>query len=331
MSTTLRAPLILGWILAAMACGGGARLDGAPQEARRSPPPPASAEVAQAEQALAGGDVATARSLFQRALDRQPDDARAHFGMGLILETDDDWDGAQAAYRSALQHDPSFAEARSNLGALLREQGQLEEAIRELRAAVDVDPRLASAHANLALALEDAGDLAGAEQSYRKALSLEAGAVMTRANLGLLLVRRGDLDAGAGELQRALRDKPSDRATLLAIGQGLRMAGKPGPALQAMRAAVDNGEPPTPALLAELALAERASGDRAAAVATLRRALSLDTRYGTAHYLLGNLLAADGQFKEAVRHYQRYLELEPQGSHAAQARERLGVAKNQLR
>jgi superkiller protein 3 len=148
---------------------------------------------------------------------------------------------------------------------------------------------------------------------------------MTQANLGLLLLARGDQEGARRELQAARKLAHDERATLLAIGNGLRRAGDAPGALEAMQAALANDPQPTPALLSELALAQRAAGDRDAAIASLQRALQRDPHYATAHYVLANMLASDGKRAPARKHFQRYLELEPRGPHAAQARERLQV------
>jgi tetratricopeptide (TPR) repeat protein len=93
-----------------------------------------------------------------------------------------------------------------------------------------------------------------------------------------------------------------------------------------MQAAVQaGGEPATPALLSELALAQRAAGKNAEAIATLEKALAIDEKLAIAHYLLGNMLASDQRFPEAAKHYQRYLKLAPDGEQAKQAKERLAV------
>lgn len=74
-------------------------------------------------------------------------------------------------------------------------------------------------------------------------------------------------------------------------------------------------------------LAQRAAGDREAAVATLEGILAREPRYATAHYLLGNKLAGDGAYAEAIRHYRRYLALEPSGPMAERCRERIEAAR----
>jgi Flp pilus assembly protein TadD len=196
-----------------------------------------------------------------------------------------------------------------------------------LKRAVQANPQSASAQANLGLALEDHGDAAGSERAYRAAIDIDPKAVMTRVNLGLLLVNRGDQAGAREQLNAALQGAQGNRPALVAIGNGLRRAGDAQGALQAMQAAVQGQPPPTSAVRTELALAQRAAGDREGAIATLEKVIAGDAKYATAHYVLGNMLAADKRTADARKHFEKYLQLEPKGPQAAQARERLQVLK----
>jgi protein O-GlcNAc transferase len=284
--------------------------------------PEASALVQQAETYLQQGDGPGAEALLVRALREQPDDARAQLDLGIAKELQGDLPAAEGAYRAAIALQPDLAEALNNLGVLLRDRGTLDEAIVLLRRATEQNPSSAAAHKNLALALEDHGELEAAERAYRSALRLAADP-LTQANLGLLLLKRGDASAARRELQLALAGEELDRPTLLAIGNGLRRAGDPQGALRAMESALEGAPEPTPALLSELALAQRAAGQRERALETLEQALARDPRYATAHYILGSMLASDGKRRQAMQHLERYLQLEPRGAQAGQARERL--------
>jgi Tfp pilus assembly protein PilF len=332
----LRAFLLL-VLCSVAACGGGAGGAGGsraasgvgdlpPEPVRREPP--ASELVQQGEQRLADNDPAGARPLFERAVAENPQDARAHFDLALALESLGEIAGAEEHYRRAVALQGDFAEALNNLGLLLRGQGKSGEAIGFLRGAVAANPGSDEGHMNLALALEENGELPAAEAEYRESLRINPGQAMTRANLGLLLIRTGKVEEAAAELKRALPQARGNRAALLAIGNGLRRAGEFRTAVSAMKEAVKAGESgPTPALLSELALAQLAAGERPAAMETARKAIELDARYAVAHYLLANMLAADGKYAEAISHYQRYLKLEPQGEQAARARERMKRAR----
>lgn len=318
-----------------LGCGGGAA-EGRPSasavDARlaetESSAPEASALVREGEAKLTQQDATGAKALFEQAIAANPQDSRALLDLGIASEMLGDLKAAESAYRRALSAKSDLTQAQNNLGVLLRERGELDEAITLLQRAAAAATDSAAAHQNLALAYEDKGALEKASAEYARALQLAPEDAMTRSNYGLLLIKLGQNDAAVRELRQAARDAKGNRAALLGIGNGLRRAGAAEAALEAMEAAVAaGGEPATPALLSELALAQRSGGKRAEAVATLEKALSIDESYATAHYLLGNMLAADQRFGDAKKHYERYLKLAPNGEHAARAKERLAVVQ----
>jgi Tfp pilus assembly protein PilF len=298
----------------------------APAEPARAAPQ-ASALVREGEQLLQAGDAAGAKTKFEAQLAQSEHDARALLGLGLAEEALGHTDAAADAYREAAESDPSLAEAHNNLGLILRDKDQLDAAVAELEAAVKADPRLASAQANLALAYEDQGRAPEATKAYEAALGLSDDA-MLHANFGLFLLGAGNSERAVSELRKALDAAKGDRAVLLAVGNGMRRAGKPDEAVRAISAAVAGGDgKPTPALLSELALAQHAANLDAEAKKSLEQALELDPKYASAHYVLGSLLAGEGNKKEAIKHYQKCLELEPKGPLADKAREKLAQAK----
>ena len=288
--------------------------------------PSASTIVRDGESKLSAGDAAGARALFEQAIAENAHDARAYLDLGLTLEALDDVEGAERAYASAIENDATLSEAHNNLGVLLRDKGDLPAAIKAFQTALANNARSASAHLNLAMAFEDAGAAADAEVEYRRALEITPSDAMARANLGLLLLGIGRGDDAKRELRIAASHAQGNRAALLGIGNGLRRAGDPGGAVDAVRAAIAAGDgQPTPALLAELALAQLAAGARPAAIETLTQAIELEPGFAVAHYLIANMYAASQQPALAATHYRRYLELDPNGASADQARERLAI------
>lgn len=304
-----------------------------PDEGQTSRPErhPASELVARGEAALAGGDPRTAFQLFEQAVAETPRDPRAHLNLGLVLELGNEYEAAERSYRAALEIDPGFPEALNNLGLLLRDIERPAEAVDALRRAVAEDPSFGEAWLNLAMAAEDAGDDARAEDAYRRAVRLRPDDGLARTNFGLLFLRRGQNEQAAIELRRALRLVGDDAAALQAIGHGLRRAGQPEPAVRALRAAIEAHGRPTPALLGELALAQRAANDAAGAKSTLQEAIALDASYATGHALLGSLLAADGEYAQAITHFETALRLEPSGPLTARTREQLEAARRAQR
>jgi Tfp pilus assembly protein PilF len=289
--------------------------------------PPGSPLVKEAEALLAQGDAAGAKAKFEQAITQQPEDPRAYMGLGLCEETLEQFAPAEKAYRKAIELDPNLAEAHNNLGLLLREKEDLEGAIASLTRATNADPKLASAQINLALALEDAKRPSDADVAYQKAIKLAGDDAMLRANYGLFLLHQGNASAASEQLLAGLPHAKGDRAVLLALGNGLRRAERPDAAVRALREAIAaGGGKPTPALLAELSLAQNAAKDDAGAKASLEEALKLDPKYATAHYLLGSVLAGAGDFKGAAVHYKKCIEIDPKSELAKKAKEKLDAA-----
>jgi len=298
------------------------------REAQREASHPATETVARGERTLAEGDLDGAQALFEEAIAEDDEDPRAHLDLGLVFELRNQYEAAEREYRRALAIDGDFVEAINNLGLLLRDLERTDEAIQLLSRAVDLRADFGEAWLNLGMAHEESGDASAAREAYRRATQLLPRDPMPRMNLGLLLLQAGETDQAAIELRRALPLARGNAAALQAIGNGLRRLGEAGGAVRAMSEAVEAMEGgPTPALLAELALAHRANDDREAAEAALARALAIDADYATGHFLLGSMMAARGAYAEAIEHLEATLRLEPRGPHAERARAHLEAAR----
>lgn len=59
-----------------------------------------------------------------RSVNYDPNDANAHFNLGIILQAQEKLDEAIAAYRKAIQIDPNYANAHNNFEAVLKVQGE---------------------------------------------------------------------------------------------------------------------------------------------------------------------------------------------------------------
>ncbi len=93
-----------------------------------------------------------------KAVAAAPDDARAHYALGLTHEARRDMGAAVAAYREAVRRDPSLADARLTLADALAAMGEHEGAVAELTALLEIDRTNEKAAHNrevLGRALED--------------------------------------------------------------------------------------------------------------------------------------------------------------------------------
>ena len=105
---------------------------------------------------------------LRQAVSHAPDNATAHYNLGLTCYKAGRLPDAIASLRQAVALQPDFGLAQFRLGAALQHQGHDDEAIDALRAAIALGTRVREAHAKLGDLLWSR-DMAAAADSYRRA------------------------------------------------------------------------------------------------------------------------------------------------------------------
>jgi type IV pilus assembly protein PilF len=109
---------------------------------------------------------------FQKAIQVNPKNKEAHYGLGHLLAGQGKWAQAEEHFRAALSIDQDYSEAHTFLGLVLERQDRWPEAIEEFRLALTnplyATPDLARFHLGRALAHE--GDYRGAMEALEDAL-----------------------------------------------------------------------------------------------------------------------------------------------------------------
>ena len=83
------------------------------------------------------GKVPEAIAAFREAIRLQPDDAIAHYGLGVVLVGQGKVSEAMTAWREAIRLQPDYASAHFNLGIALRGQRKLKDALVAFRRAAE--------------------------------------------------------------------------------------------------------------------------------------------------------------------------------------------------
>jgi len=224
----------------------------------------------------AGETLEAAVAAGRDAIRLKPDDARAHFHLGLALWIQGKPDDAIALYRAAIRLKPDYAIAHTNLGVVLATQGKLDGAIAEHRTAIRLKPDDAGAHSKLGSDLNAQGKYDEAVAEYRTAIRLVPDDATAHNTLGIALANQGKLDLAVAELRTAIRLKPDDAAAHNNLGNALQEQGK-------------------------LDLA----------VALYRTAIRLKPDDAETHFNLGNTLSRQEKFDEAVAEYGTAIRLKP--------------------
>jgi Tfp pilus assembly protein PilF len=290
------------------------------------PPPPApSAEVTAGLKAFDAGNYAEARTDFEAATKKNPNDYGAFVDLGQVCEKLGDVPSAEAAYKGALAAQPDLEPAAAELATLYSTDGHPDDGMALAKSALSKHPGSGPLHAALAIALATRGDQDPAIQEFDQAIKLNPNDPMLQYTLASYL-NQWHVRGAAPHLDTALGLVKDDYAMIVSIGHEYRMAGEFGGCKQALDRAIgmkDGGEART-----ERALCKLGMKDEAGALADLQGAVSAESSYAPAHYYLAGRLASGKKYKEAAAEYQKYLDLAPNGSLAKQATERLQMSQD---
>lgn len=194
---------------------------------------------------------------------------------------------AALALRKAVQLDPGRTVSHHALGVALLKAGQLAAAEARLRRAVALDRKFASAYLDLAVVLDTQGRDKEALEAYGQVVSLSPKLSDAHRRIGELWQRRGQMAQAIAAYHRAAaaaRDTPEGRL---------------------FRAK---------ALVLE--------GNIQECEQVLRKLVALDRNNSKAENALADVLITQGEFAEAIRHYERSLTIDPR-----QVSPLLGIAR----
>jgi predicted O-linked N-acetylglucosamine transferase (SPINDLY family)/ADP-heptose:LPS heptosyltransferase len=134
------------------------------------------------------GDNAEAAALLARSLEREPDNADAHFNLGVVLSALGRHAEAEKIYRRGLVLKPGLVDGHNNLGVVLEQMGRYDEAEASYRRAHELAPHLAHPLNNLGVLLKESGRLEEAIATHRRAVALDPELPAAHSNLLYTLI-----------------------------------------------------------------------------------------------------------------------------------------------
>lgn len=224
-----------------------------------------------------------AAELFDEAVSRAPEYARAHAGLGDAyavlgfydyLPPGDAFPRAAEAARRALDLDPTLAEAHATLGYVaLYHEWDWERAEAEFRQAIELAPSYSTGHQWYANLLTAMGRFDEAAREMRAAQDLDPLSLIANAALGWVLYYARDYERAVDQCSRTLELDPRFELAHLWRGMALEEMGHMDEAL------------------ASLTRATELSSGSAISRAALARSLAVAGRPDSARTLLGQLVS----------------------------------------
>lgn len=247
---------------------------------------------------------------FQKTAELMPDDAEAHYNLGIVLKSAGRLDDALTSYRRALKIKPDYAEAHSNLGNVLKDLGRLGDALSSYRRALEIRPNSAEAHNSLGTALKDLKQLDDAVVSYRQALAIKPDYADAFYNLGNALKELGQLDEAVKNYRQAIKIKPDLADAHNNLGAALHELEQFDEAVASYRRVIELNSGFAEAHN-NLGAALKGLGQLDIALTSYRKAIELNPNYAEAHNNLGSALKDLGELSAAEASYRRSLEIKP--------------------
>ena len=219
-------------------------------------------------------------TLFERALLVTEESPEVLYNMGVVMQTERNFDLALQCYREALQQKTDYFQASNNIGNILRQQGKLDEAASYIHKALEINSNFSQAHNNLGLVLAAQGNFSEAVVHFRRAVEIAPDFIGARQNLAAALQSNGQYDEAIKHYREILRFNPGyllslkDLAGILIVHPVPEQRNPAEAVLLAERAA-ELTEHKNPAVLETLAAAYAADGQFDRAVITIQEAISL--------------------------------------------------------
>jgi tetratricopeptide (TPR) repeat protein len=244
-------------------------------------------------------------SLWSSAVESYPEDARAHFSLGVGLAERSDGSRAIEEFETALRIRPAYGNAHIALGnELSRLPGRAADAIAQYQAALSLDPNLADAHYNLGLVLARLpGRMDDAIAEWKAAILIQPDHAEAHYNLGTAYSQLpGRLPEAVAELQTALRIRPDYAEAHTNLGSVYaQIPGRLPDALAEYQAALRLHPDDANAHTSLGKVLSQMPGRLPEAIDQFQRAIQLRPDLGEPHYRLGMaLLDTPGRGRDAI-------------------------------
>lgn len=222
---------------------------------------------------------------------------------------------ADAHYRAALARDPENADAYNGLGLLAMRIGQFDVAVQLFDAAVDTAPEESTFLCNLGTAHYGTGALDDAAEAFQRAIAADEHCASAHLNLGIIHKTRKDYAKAAERLDQAVVEAPKDANAFSHLAEALLELGRHDSAENIARAAVnlDNRNIRGLYILAGSLVALARPQEALAWARRLVRHAPGDPQY---YRLLAECLAHSGANDEAYRQARNAIKLAPEDTSA---------------
>ena len=266
------------------------------------------------------GDPGEAIPHYERAIALAPDYGQAHYGFGVVLVERNDLSRARRYLERALELEPEHVEARFNLGLLNLRTANLTSAVSDFRQVIALRPNHRQAYHHLGRALLAQDKIEEAKKHFEQSLAIEPKAAETYNQIGLAYVQEGAFDDALTAFARALEIEPAFVEVYSNMGNVYLSRQQLPQAIEAFEHAT-RLKPDYATAHYNLGVARAGMGETDAALQAYAEALRYDPDHAKTHNNMGSILARQGRLENALSHFQKALEIRPDYEQARKNRD----------
>ena len=193
---------------------------------------------ADAETAFHRGRYDEAAELFSSYIKENPDNAWAHYMLGLSAWKSGQHETALEGFDEALRLDPTHRKSLLNSARVLLETSRPKEALERIEKALAIEPLSNDGLRLLGRARVELGRIPEAIDAYQRAIALDDEDTWAMNNLGYLYLQQGRIDEALPPLARAVELRGNAPVFQNNLGMALEQAGHYTAAKEAYKAAV---------------------------------------------------------------------------------------------
>lgn len=187
---------------------------------------------------MQGGDLKKAISIYQLAIEQNPNSCLAYYYQGNALGLLERWEEAVISYSCAISINPELPWVHHNLGKALAKLAKLDEATSAFLSAIEIEPSSWLFYNSLGELLVEKGELSEAATYYQKAIEINHYSSWIYANLGFVRSKQGFLEDGIALYRQAIYLNPNVGEFYKNLGMLLTKAGKINEAIETYRQAL---------------------------------------------------------------------------------------------
>ena len=247
---------------------------------------------------------------FQAALEMEPLDSSALFGLSVAYRRLGRLDEAAASLLKIQEMDANFPGLSLENGRLAEARGELDQAVASYQSALQARPDDIALKSRLGAALVMAGEIDRGQQLLHQVLESEAYSAEAEHFLGRVELERGKLGRARQHFLRAARLEPQNGLYRMYVGWAALEFNELASALRNFEAALERDPRLGDAYWLRARIRIRTGAVRDA-LADLQKALALNPQRIDAYAAMAECYEQLGQPRQAIQAYERAVEADP--------------------